>query len=280
MPMNQNPDDQELERIEIDLLLEGLHRYYGFDFRNYTYPFIQRRICHRIHAEKLTSISGLQEKVLHDPAAMERLVADFSVNVTEMFRDPGFFLSFSTKVVPMIRDLPYIRIWHAGCASGKEAYSMAILLHEEGLYEKTRIYATDMNGSILEKAKQGIFPLERMKTDTKNYLAAGGTRAFSEYYTVDRDGVVFHPFLRDNLVFAQHNLVTDQSFNEFHIIICRNVMIYFNKTLQSYVHRLLYESLSVSGFLGLGKKEGIRFTTYADFYEDFDSAEKIYRKIK
>ncbi|CAM4383486.1 protein-glutamate O-methyltransferase CheR [Paenibacillus alkaliterrae] len=273
-------NDIELEKIEIELLLEGIYRYYGFDFRSYSFHFIQRRIWHRIRAEKLKSISGLQEMIFHNPAMMKRLFADFSINVTEMFRDPSFFLSFRTKVIPQLRDCSYIRIWHAGCSIGKEVYSMAILLHEEGIYDKTIIYATDMNSSLLEQAKEGIFPLDQMQKYTKNYLAAGGTRAFSEYYTVKQNQVVFHSFLKENIVFAQHNLATDHSFNEFHIIICRNVMIYFNKSLQNHVHQLFYESLSLSGFLGLGNREGIRYLSYGDNYEEFDSGEKLYRKIK
>ena len=269
----------ELEKIEIELLLEGIYRHYGFDFRNYVFSSIRRRIWHRIRAENLNSISGLQEKVLHDPRYMEKLLADFSIHVTEMFRDPSFFKAFRTKVVPMLRDYPYIRIWHAGCSTGEEVYSMAILLHEEGLYQKTRIYATDMNENLLRTAKQGVFPLNRMQTYTKNYHKAGGTKAFSEYYTVKHQHVIFHPFLAENVVFAQHNLATDRSFNEFHVIICRNVMIYFNRLLQNRVHHLFYESLSLSGILGLGNKEGIGVTNHAQCYEEIDSSEKLYRKI-
>ncbi|MFB9759921.1 CheR family methyltransferase [Ectobacillus funiculus] len=270
----------ELEKIEIELLLEGIYRYYGFDFRNYAFPFLQRRILHCMGAEKLTSVSALQEKVFRDSAVMKKLFAEFSVNVTEMFRNPSFFLALRTKVLPMLRECNNIRIWHVGCASGEEVYSMAILLHEEGLYEKTTIYATDMNAKVLKKAKQGTFTLERMQTYTKNYFQSGGKRAFSEYYTVQQEQVIFQPFLRENIVFAQHNVVTDHSFNEFHIIICRNVMIYFNKVLQNHVHRLLYDSLSASGFLGLGEREEVQFTSYADYYNEFDSKERLYRKIK
>lgn len=178
----------------------------------------------------------------------------------------------------MIRDYPEIRIWHVGCSSGEEVYSMAILLYEEGIYEKAKIYATDLNHLILDKAKQGTFPLDVMKLYTKNYLEAGGTRAFSEYYKAVEDKVFFHAFLRKNVLFAQHNLVTDQSFNEFDIIICRNVLIYFNKFLQNEVHQLLYNSLSESGFLGLGKREGIKFTSYENCYEEFDGSERLFRK--
>jgi chemotaxis protein methyltransferase CheR len=270
----------EIEKIEIDLLLEAVFRYYGYDFRNYAPPFIQRRISHRVRKENLTSISALQEKILREPEVMENLISDFSINVTEMFRDPEFFKSFRTKVIPLVKDFPDIRIWHVGCSSGEEVYSMAILLHEEGVYEKTRIFATDINASILERAKKGTFPLDGMQRYTKNYFEAGGKRAFSEYYKAVDDQVFFHPFLQKNVVFAQHNLVTDHSFNEFDIIICRNVLIYFNKRLQNDVHKLFYDSLSMSGFLGLGKREGIKFTSYENCYGEFDASEKLYRKCK
>lgn len=270
----------DLERIEIKLLLEGIYRQYGYDFRNYTYSSIRRRIWHRIRIEKLNTISGLQEKVLHDPKMMEKLFADFSINVTEMFRDPKFFLTFRKKIIPFLRDEPIIRIWHAGCSTGQEVFSMAILLHEEGLLHKSRLYGTDMNESVLKKAKRGSFPIEKMQLYTKNYMQAGGTTAFSEYYTVKNGMVQFEPFLMDNMVFAQHNLVTDGSFNEFQIIICRNVMIYFNEPLQNHVHGLIYESLCTNGFLGLGNKEGVVFTTHASCYKEMDGTEKFYKKVK
>ncbi|TWD96523.1 chemotaxis protein methyltransferase CheR [Neobacillus bataviensis] len=270
----------QLQKIEIELLLEAIYRHYGYDFRNYAAPFIQRRALNRMTAEKLRTISGLQEKVLHDPLVMDRLFYDFSINVTEMFRDPSFFKVLREKVIPIVREYPAIRIWHVGCGSGEEVYSMAILLHEEGVLEKTKIYATDINQVNLEKAKQGSFPLEKMKLYTTNYIQSGGEKAFSEYYSVKNEQVAFHSFLKKNIDFFQHNLVTDQSFNEFHIIICRNVMIYFNKELQNHVHRLFYESLFYSGFLGLGKREEIRFTDYAKYYEVLHSAERLYRKNK
>lgn len=271
---------EEVETIEIELLLEAIFRYYGYDFRNYAFPFIQRRINHRVRVEKLNSISALQEKLLRDPNVFGNLLSDFSINVTEMFRDPTFFKSLRTKVIPFVKDSPAIRIWHVGCSSGEEVYSMAILLHEEGIYEKTKIYATDINERIIAKAKQSTFPLDGMQRYTKNYIEAGGKRAFSEYYMAVDDKVFFHPFLQKNVVFAQHNLVSDQSFNEFDIIICRNVLIYFNKELQNDVHKLLYNSLSSSGFLGLGKREGIKFSSYENHYREFDASEKLYRKFK
>jgi chemotaxis protein methyltransferase CheR len=279
-----NDDLQEeipsTERIEIGLLLEGIYQQYGYDFRNYTLSSIRRRIWHRIQTDGLTTISSLQEKVLHDQRMMEKLFHDFSINVTEMFRDPEFFLTFRKKVIPLIKNYPYVRIWHAGCASGEEVFSMAILLHEEGIYHKTRIYATDMNENILQRAKKGVIPLRYMQAYTNNYVRSGGTSAFSEYYTAKDNHVCLNPFLIKNIVFAQHNLVTDGSFNEFHVIICRNVMIYFNRSLQERVYQLFYDSLSTPGFLGLGSKEAIQFTTQANRYEEVTSNEKIYRKMK
>ncbi|MGB8953845.1 MAG: protein-glutamate O-methyltransferase CheR [Tumebacillaceae bacterium] len=272
--------DLERERIEIELLLEGIYRFYGFDFRNYAYSSIRRRIWHRMRAEGLTTISALQAKVLHHPQILERLVADFSIHVTEMFRDPSFFLAFRQKAVPLLRAHPFIRMWHAGCSTGEEVLSMAILLQEEGLYHKTRIYATDMNEQVLERAKLAVFPLEKMQLYTKNYLAAGGQKAFSEYYTAQADEVQFHPSLIENVVFAQHNLVTDRSFNEFHVIICRNVMIYFDGQLQNRVHHLFYESLCPGGLFALGNREGVRFTSHANCYEELDAVDRIYLKVR
>nr|WP_207644303.1 protein-glutamate O-methyltransferase CheR [Desulfolucanica intricata] len=272
--------DAHLEKIEVKLLLEGIYQCYGFDFRNYVYPSIRRRIWHRIKAEGLNSISGLQEKILHDYGAMKRLFDDFCIHVTEMFRDPGFFLAFRTKILPFLKNKSFTRIWHAGCSSGEEVYSMAILLSEEGLYGKTKIYATDINEEMIKKAKSGVFPLSKIRVYTENYIKAGGKRDFSDYYQVMEKNVVLKPFLINNIFFAQHNLVTDGLFNEFDVIICRNVMIYFNRYLQMKVHKLFYDSLSLQGFLGLGNKESLVFTDLADLYAEIDKKEKLYRKIK
>ena len=272
--------DPQLERLEIELLLEGIFRHYGFDFRSYAYSSMRRRLWKRIRAEGLASVTALQERVLHDSSVMERLLDDLSVNVTAMFRDPTFYLAFRTKVVPLLRTYPFLRVWHAGCATGEEVLSMAILLHEEGLYERTRIYATDINETVLQKARSGIFPLERMQEYTENYIRAGGTRSFSEYYTAKYDGALFNPMLLKNAVYSQHNLVTDRSFSEFHVILCRNVLIYFDKTLQNRVHNLFYESLVTFGILGLGSKETLRFSRFEDCYEQTDPREKIYRKVR
>ena len=272
--------DPALERVEIELLLEGIYRHYGFDFRSYAYASIRRRLWKRIDAEGLATVSALQERVLHDPDMMNQLLLDLSINVTAMFRDPTFYVAFRHTVVPLLRTYPFIRVWHAGCSTGEEVYSMAILLEEEGLYERSRIYATDINEVVLQRAKSGIFPLDRMQEYTENYIRAGGTRSFSEYYTAKYDGALFRQELLKNVVFSQHNLVTDRSFAECTVILCRNVLIYFDKALQERVHQLFYESLSTFGILALGSKESLRFSKFEGCYEPLSAAEKIYRKVR
>jgi len=274
------PVDPEREAIEIDLLLEAVYRRYGFDFRQYARASLRRRLHRRVALEGLQTISGLQERLLHDSDCMERLLLDLSINVTAMFRDPTFFRSFRLKVVPLLRTYPFIRIWNAGCSTGEETYSLAILLQEEGLYDRTRIYATDINEAVLLQARQALFPLEKMQEYTENYVAGGGTRAFSEYYTAAYEGAQFDRSLGDNIVFARHNLATDRSFNEFQVIICRNVMIYFDTPLQNRVHRLFYESLLRLGVLALGPKESLAFTPHVDEYDVLDLEQKLYRKVR
>ncbi len=270
----------ELERIEIELLLEGVFRHYGFDFRSYAYASVRRRLWKRIEDEGLSSVSELQALVLHDGQAMERLLLDLSINVTAMFRDPGFYREFRTLVVPLLRTYPFIRIWHAGCSTGEEVYSVAIVLEEEGLLERARIYATDINNVVLQQARAGIFPLTRMQEYTENYIKAGGARSFSEYYTAKYDGALFSPALTRNVVFSQHNLVTDRSFAEFNIIFCRNVLIYFDAELQNRVHSLFYESLAMFGILALGSKESLHGSQYEPCYERLHPREKLFRKIR
>jgi len=269
----------ELEDIEIQLLLEGIYQYYGFDFRDYARASLKRRILIAMRSERLARISAFQDRVLHDSACLERLLLTLSVNVTAMFRDPGFYLAFRNQVVPLLKTYPFIRIWHTGCSTGEEAYSMAILLREEGLYERCRIYATDMNDAVLRKARAGIFPMGRMQDYTNNYLCSGGRRSFSEYYTAAYDSAIFSTTLRENIVFSQHNLAMDGSFNEFHVILCRNVLIYFNKELQTRVHRLLYDSLTTFGVLGLGHQESIRFNPHEQAYEELEGGSRLYRRI-
>ncbi|CAA9308786.1 MAG: MCP methyltransferase, CheR-type [uncultured Gemmatimonadaceae bacterium] len=272
--------DPHLERIEIELLLEGVYRHYGFDFRSYAYASLRRRIWKRVEHERLDTVTALTERVLHEPAMMERLLLDLSINVTAMFRDPGFHAAFRREVVPLLRTYPFFRIWHAGCSTGEEVYSMAIVLEEEGLYDRARIYATDINELVLQRAKAGIFPLERMQEYTENYIRAGGTRSFSEYYTAKYDGALFKPSLSRHIVFSQHNLVTDRSFAEFNVILCRNVLIYFDKALQERVHGLFFESLATFGVLAVGSKESLRFSKYEDCYEVLSGPDKIYRKVR
>ncbi len=272
-------DEQEVESIETELLLEGIHRRYSLDFRDYAAASLKRRLWRRANAEGLETLSALQDRVLRDPAVMERLLLDLSINVTSMFRDPSFYRAFREKVVPMLRTYPFIRIWNAGCSTGEEAYSMAILLAEEGLYDRARIYATDINETVLERARAGVFPLDKMREYTENYINAGGKRAFSEYYVTGYDGASFSRSLTDNVVFAQHNLVSDRSFNEFNVVMCRNVMIYFAKPLQDHVHELFYESLSTFGVLALGNKESLGQGSHTNCYEELDAREKLYRKV-
>jgi chemotaxis protein methyltransferase CheR len=267
-----------LERIEIELVLEAIFRHYGHDFRSYAFSSLRRRLKKRLDAEGLSSFSELQARVLHDGDAMDRLLRDLSVNVTGMFRDPTFFLALRERVVPILRTYPFIRIWHAGCASGEEVYALAIMLEEEGLYDRSRIYATDMNGDALEKAKVGIFPLSRMREYTSNYLQAGGNRSFSEYYTANYEAALFDQRLRRNVLFAQHNLATDTSFSEFNLILCRNVMIYFDRKLKERVFKLFADSLASLGILSLGRRESLRFTSAETEYEEFDAKERIYRR--
>jgi chemotaxis protein methyltransferase CheR len=270
----------DLETLEIDLVLEAIYQQYGYDFRDYARGSIKRRLWRRVYAEGLESISGLQERVLHDQDAMDRLLKDLSINVTSMFRDPEFFTAIRRKVAPMLRTYPFIRIWNAGCSTGEETYSLAILLHEEGLLDRTKIYATDINESVLNLAKQAVFPLDKMRDYTENYIAGGGKTAFSEYYVADEQGARFSDSLASNIIFAQHNLASDRSFNEFQMIICRNVMIYFDRPLQERVHDLFYSSLGMSGVLALGRKESIKFTRKASAYEEIDSNEKLYKRVR
>jgi len=274
----EHPHD-DLEEIELSLLLEGVFRNYGFDFREYAPASLRRRVWRRVYAEGLSTISGLQDRLLHDPACMERLLLDLSINVTAMFRDPTFYVAFREKVVPLLRTYPFTRIWVAGCSTGEEVYSLAILFREEELYDRTRIYATDINESVLDRARSGVFPLDKMREYTQNYIKAGGTRAFSEYYLAKYDGAQFQRSLIENVVFAQHNLVSDRSFNEFQVIVCRNMMIYFDRALQDRVHRLFYESLVTFGVLGLGHKESIQFSPHEDCFEELDPSERLYRKV-
>jgi chemotaxis protein methyltransferase CheR len=271
---------QDLEELEIHLLLEGIFSQYGYDFRDYAPVSLKRRILKSVQDEGLKTISGFQESILHDPECMDRFLLNISINVTEIFRDPPFFLAMREKVLPLMKSYPFLRIWHAGCSTGEEVYSMAILLEEVGLLKRSIIYATDMNEAVLKIAKKGIMPLKLMKDYTRNYLAAGGTSSFSDYYTARYDNAILRPSIREKIVWAQHNLVTDASFNEFNIVLCRNVMIYFNKSLQNRVHDLLHQSLAPNAVLGLGQRESMRFNPHESQYRSVCENVRLYRKVE
>jgi chemotaxis protein methyltransferase CheR len=284
VPVEHQPSSPEgrleTETLELQLLLEGIYRQHGFDFREYAPASLKRRVWRRVQAERAGTIAGLLALVLHDADVMERLLFDLSINVTSMFRDPTFYAAFRGQVVPMLRTYPFTRIWIAGCSTGEEVYSLAILLHEEGLYDRTRIYATDINETVLERAREGVFPLEKMQEYTENYIRAGGRRSFSEYYLAKYEGALFDRTLTENVVWAPHNLVQDRSFNTFNVILCRNVMIYFDRALQTRVHRLFHDSLEGLGILALGHKESLRFTGLERVYEELNVHEKLYRKVR
>jgi chemotaxis protein methyltransferase CheR len=272
-------DPASLEELEIDLLLEALFRHYGFDFRGYARTSLRRRVRAVLASEELATVSALQDRVLHHQHTLERLLLGLSVNVSAMFRDPRFFLTFRRRAIPFLRTYPFIRIWQAGCSTGEEVYSLAILLKEEGLYDRCRIYATDMNEAVLQTARAGIYPIDLMQKYTANYLASGGTAAFSDYYTAAYERVIFRPSLSERVVFSQHNLASDGPFNEFNVILCRNVMIYFSRPLQDRVHELFARSLATFGLLGLGSHESLRFAPTEYQYELVESGEKLFRRV-
>ncbi|NLY41915.1 MAG: protein-glutamate O-methyltransferase CheR [Desulfovibrionales bacterium] len=268
----------ETQRLELLLLLEAIYQKYGYDFRQYSMAHIKRRIDHRLALSGLPSISHLQHAVLYDPVMLLNVLHDLSINVSEMFRDPGFFLALRQEVLPRLSTYPFFKIWVAGCAAGQEAYSTAILLHENGLYDRARIHATDFNPHSLEQARQGNYPLTTIKEYTINYQKSGGLNSFADYYTACDQHGTMRPFLQEQMVFAEHNLVTDGVFGEMQLILCRNVLIYFNKELQNRVVGLFKDSLCPGGFLCLGAKESLKFSVHADAFEVVQEKERIYRK--
>jgi len=261
------------------LLLEAVFAVAGYDFRNYLVPMLRRRVWQCVRDERLRTISGFQERVVHDPACLNRLVQALCISVTSLFRRPDFYLALCRQVMPALHTYPFIRVWHAGCATGEEVFSTAILLHEEGLYDRCRIYATDINTAGLATARAGILALGDLEAAEARYHQAGGRQDLTDYYTIADGEAVFDPALRRNIVFAQHNLATDSSFNEFNLILCRNVLIYFGKPLQNRVHELLYQSLAMFGFLALGSKESLHFSPCELAYERLSEEQKLYRRI-
>ena len=264
--------------LEISLLLEAIFKKYGYDFREYSQAHIRRRIINRMSISGIKDIAKMQALVLNDELFVSELLQDLSITVTEMFRDPFFYKSLRENVIPILKTYPFIKIWHAGCASGEEAYSMAILLQEEGLYERTTIYATDFNQSALNSAKEGIFSNKLIKEYTANYQLSGGKESFSNYYTSHYDNVIMNQSLKKNIVWANHNLVTDSVFAEVNLLLCRNVLIYFNQNLQNKVQALFYDSLINGGILALGSKESVQSTDYFVQYRELDPKQRIFKK--
>ncbi len=270
--------NEETSELEISLLLEAVFQKYGYDFRQYSKAHIRRRILNRMALSGIKDVSQIQSKVLKDETFANELLQDLSITVTEMFRDQDFYSSVRENVIPILKTYPFIKIWHAGCATGEEAYSMAIILQEEGLYDRTTIYATDFNQRALNRAKEGIFPNRLMAEYTSNYQLSGGKESFSDYYTSNYDNVIMNQSLKKNIVWANHNLVTDGVFAEVHMILCRNVLIYFDKDLQNKVQELFHNSLISGGILCLGSKEGLRFTDFSEKYTETDKKQRIFKK--
>ena len=264
--------------IELKLLMEAIFLKYSYDFRNYTGASQKRRVRYALEQLRLPNVSALQERVLHDPTVFAQLLQFLTIPVSEMFRDPSYFLTLRQQVVPVLQTYPSVKVWVAGCSTGEEAWSLAILLREEGLLDRTQIYATDINPASLDKARQGIFPMEAVRNYTANYQRAGGRHAFSDYYTAAYDAARFDPSLCANAVFADHSLATDSVFAETQLVSCRNVLSYFNRALQDRALGLFHESLCHRGFLGLGAKESIDFSSFSTRFDTLARAERIYRK--
>ncbi len=271
-------DNLENENIELELLLKAIYMKYGYDFRSYARASVKRRVKHRLKMSNLGTISDMQRKILYDEDFFSTLLQDLSINVTEMFRDPSFYRALRERIIPELSGLQFIKIWHAGCATGEEVYSMAILLKEEGLYDKSRIYATDFDEEVLAKAKDAIYPIDKLKEYTRNYKDAGGLESFADYYSAKYEFVLLDKSLKENILFSNHNLVTDSVFGEMDIIVCRNVLIYFNRDLQNRVFKLFNDSLCQNGFLCLGQKETLRLYGHFEDFESMLTKEKIYRK--
>lgn len=270
----------EIEDIEVPLLLEAVQRRYGIDLRDHARASLRRRIRAAVRDEHVPTVSALQAKLLHDPASMERFLFSLSCHAAGLFRDPAFFLALRQKVIPVLRTYPFVRIWHAGCSVGEDVLATAIVLEEEGLADRCRVYATDLSEVALARAKSCVYPVAAVQEATRAYMAAGGTRSFSEYYTSDGENVIFRLSLRKNVVYAPHNLASDGSFNEFNLIVCRNVTLAFERSLQDRVHKLLYQSLGTFGVLALGARESLRGTPFESCYEELVPDARLFRRAR
>lgn len=264
---------------EVRMLLEAIYQEFGYDFRGYSRAHAKRRILQRMRLSGAESVSMLQHRVLHEKAFIQHLIDDFSIGVTEMFRDPDFFLALREKVAPLLQTWSYLKVWHAGCSTGEEVYSLAILLIEEGLYDRTQIYATDFNETALTKGREGIFSADSMRRYSRNYQRSGARGDFSDYYHAGYDCAIIDSAVKKNIVWANHNLVTDTVFGEMQLVVCRNVLIYFDRDLQNRAHRVFHDSLSNGGILCLGRKESLGSTASKDDYTAIDQLQKIYKKI-
>jgi chemotaxis protein methyltransferase CheR len=268
----------ETEDIELHLLMEAIFQKYHYDFRDYSPASLKRRLLQARERFGCPTFSALQERVLHDPGMLPQLLGHLTVQVSEMFRDPGFFRVLRTEVMPHLRTYPSLKVWVAGCSSGEELYSLAILFREEGLEERTLFYATDINSTALRKAEAGVYDLERIAQFTVNHQRSGGKRSLSDYYTAAYGAAVFDKSLRKRVVFSDHTLASDAVFAEVHLVCCRNVLIYFNRELQNRAVGLFKDSLVRKGFLGLGSKESLHFSAHAGDFAEFSRSERIYQK--
>lgn len=272
-------NDPEIERIEIELLLQAIHLRYGYDFREYAKESIHRRLEQFIRDRSIASYSDVTARLLRDPEFFRVLLPYFSVSVTALFRDPFFYAAVGERVIPRLRAWPHVKIWHAGCATGEEVYSFVVLLREAGLLERSQVYGTDISQAALETAKAGIYPLEVLRRGSQNYLEAGCRGSLADHYLAHRDAAIVDLSLRRRVTFARHNLAMDASFGEMQVIVCRNVLIYFNEGLQNQVLELFWESLENGGMLCLGDKESLTFSSVADRFQVLDEKAKIFRKI-
>ena len=269
---------EDVEKIEINLFLEALHQRYGYDFTHYAEASVRRRVRRFMEKNGYAQVSDMIPRLLYDDVFAQAAIHDFSITVTEMFRDPDFYQSVRKNVVPYLRTYPFIKVWHAGCATGEEVYSLAILLQEEELYERATIFATDINEMALDRAREGIYSLKDIRQYTLNYQKAGGLHSFADYYHAQYESAIMNQSLKTNITFASHNLVTDGVFGEMHLVFCRNVLIYFDRTLQNRVLGLFADSLNRGGFLCLGSKETLQFSNVAERFKVVDEHEKIYQR--
>jgi len=269
----------ELSDTHVDTFLNAIYELYGYDYREYSKPSIKRRIVNRMNQEGYTKLSDMLSYLVNHPNFMDTLVLDFSINVTEMFRDPFVFSYIQDEVFPFLETYPFIRIWVAGCSSGEEVYSLAIALHEWGIYDRVQIYATDINEKILEQAILASYPIENKKKYETNYISFGGKSSFSDYVHIDGLTFSVKEFLKKRIMFSTHNLVTDGTFNEMHLILCRNVMIYFNQTLKQRVFNLFSDSMVEQGYLCIGTKETIEFFNEKQKFESMNERARLYRKV-